>query len=195
MINKSLWLKGIKTKANKKINKDIETDILIIGGGITGISLGYFLKDKKVVLIDKGKIGYGATSFSTGKLTYLQDSLIKSSKEKEDLYLKSQIEAINIIKNIIIENNIKCNYESNSSYLYATNQKEKRNIRKIEKILKRNKIDYKVRENNLLYNSIYSIKVDDTAVFNPCKYVLGLKELLNSKIDIYENSLYIEECY
>jgi len=188
MINNSIWLKGIKTKSNKKITKDIETDILIIGGGITGMSLAYFLQNKKVTLIDKGKIGYGATSFSTGKLTYLQDSLIKNSKEKEDLYLRSQIDAINMIKNIIIENSIKCNYESNSSYLYATNSKEKRNIKKIEKILKRNNISYKVKDNNNLYNPIYSIKVDDTAVFNPCKYVLGLKELLNNKIDIYENS-------
>lgn len=188
MINNSLWLKGIKTKASKKVTKDIETDILIIGGGITGLSTAYFLKDKKVTLIDKGKIGYGKTSFSTGKLTYLQDSLLKGSKEKENLYISSQIEAIEIIKNIIIENGIKCNYESNSSFLYATNNKEKKKILKIEKILNRCNIPYKVKDNNNLYNPIYSIKVDDTAVINPAKYILGLKEVLNNKIDIYENS-------
>lgn len=189
MINNSLWLKNIKTKASKKINKDIETDILIIGAGITGLTTAYFLKDKKITLIDKGKIGYGATAYSTGKVTYLQDSLIKNSKEKEDLYLKSQIDAISIIKNIIIENNIKCNYESNSSYLYATNEKEKKNIKKIEEILKRNNIQYKTKNNENLYNSIYSIKVDDTAVINPAKYVLELKRLLEQEIDIYENSM------
>lgn len=189
LINNSIWLKGIKTKANKKITSDIETDILIVGGGITGLTTAYFLKDKKVTLIDKSKIGYGKTSFSTGKLTYLQDTLSKGNKEKEDLYLSSQIEAINIIKNIIIENSIKCNYESNASYLYATNEKEKKNIKKIENILKRNNIPYKVKENINLYNSIYSIKVDDTAVINPAKYILSLKEILNNKINIYENSM------
>lgn len=188
MINNSLWLKGIKTKAVKKITKDIETDILIIGGGITGLSTAYFLKDKRVVLIDKGKIGFGATAFSTGKLTYLQDGLIKGSKEKEDLYINAQKDAMELIKNIIIENGIQCNYESNSSYLYATNEKEKRKILKIEKILKRNNISYKVKDNDNLYNPIYSIKVDDTAVINPVKYILGLKELLEKKIEIYENS-------
>ena len=102
LINNSIWLKGMKTKANKKVTKDLETDILIIGGGITGLSTAYFLQDKKVILIDKGKIGYGKTSYSTGKLTYLQDSLLKDSKEKENLYLSSQIEAIKLIKDIII---------------------------------------------------------------------------------------------
>lgn len=189
LINNSIWLKGMKTKANKKVTKDLETDILIIGGGITGLSTAYFLQDKKVILIDKGKIGYGKTSYSTGKLTYLQDSLLKDSKEKENLYLSSQIEAIKLIKDIIIENSIKCNYESNSSFLYATNKKEKRNILKIENILKRNMISYKVKDNNNLYNPIYSIKVDDTAVINPARYILGLKEVLTEKIGIYENSI------
>lgn len=189
LINNSIWLKGMKTKANKKVTKDLETDILIIGGGITGLSTAYFLQDKKVILIDKGKIGYGKTSYSTGKLTYLQDSLLKDSKEKENLYLSSQIEAIKLIKDIIIENSIKCNYESNSSFLYATNKKEKRNILKIENILKRNMISYKVKNNNNLYNPIYSIKVDDTAVINPARYILGLKEVLTEKIEIYENSI------
>ncbi len=188
LINNSLWLKGVKTKAGKKITKDIETDILIIGGGITGLSTAYFLKDKKVTLIDKGKIGLGSTSFSTGKLTYLQDSLLKGSKQKEDLYINAQKEAMELIKNIIIENGIQCNYESNSSYLYATNEKEKRKILKIEEILKRCGIAYKVKDNDNLYNSIYSIKVDDTAVINPAKYILALKDLLENKIDIYENS-------
>lgn len=188
MINKSIWLKNIKTKKERKIIKDLETDILIIGGGITGLSIAYFLKGKNITLIDKGKIGYGKTSFSTGKLTYLQDSLLKGNKTKEDLYLSSQIEAIEIIKKIIIENDIKCNYESNSSYLYATCEKEKKNILKIEKILKRNNINYKIKDNNNLYNPIYSIKVDDTAVINPAKYIIELKEILKSRIDIYENS-------
>lgn len=189
MFNNSIWLKGIKTKANKKVTQDLETDILIVGGGITGLTTAYFLKNKKVILIDKDKIGYGKTAFSTGKITYLQDNLLKGNKEKENLYLQSQIEAINIIKNIVIENNIKCDYESNLSFLYATNKKERKKIKKIEKILLRNNISYKVKENNNLYNSIYSIKVDDTAVINPVKYMLELKNILAKEIDIYENSI------
>lgn len=53
----------------------------------------------------------------------------------------------------------------------------------------RNNISYNVKENNNLYNSIYSIKVDDTAVINPVKYMLELKNILAKEIDIYENSI------
>ena len=77
MNNNSIWLKGIKTKTLPSLKKDIETDILIIGGGITGISTAFYLKDSKlkITLIDSDKVGYGVTSKTTGKLTYLQEDI------------------------------------------------------------------------------------------------------------------------
>ena len=187
MTNKSIWHKNIRTKRGKELKEDIETNILIIGAGITGLTAAYFLKDKDVTIIDKGKIGYGKTAFSTGKVTYLQDLLLKGSKENEDCYLLSQIEASSIIKKIILSNNIKCNYESNFSYLFAENESDVKKIKKIEKILSRNDIKFKVKEN--FQGSHYSIKVEDTFVINPVKYLLGLKEKLSKEVRIYENSI------
>ena len=66
--------------------------------------------------------------------------------EKIAEYLLSQIEASNIIKRIILSNNIKCNYESNFSYLFAENENDVKKIKKIEKILNRNDIKFKVKE-------------------------------------------------
>lgn len=187
MTNKSIWHKNIRTKRGKELKEDIETNILIIGAGITGLTAAYFLKDKDVTIIDKGKIGYGKTAFSTGKVTYLQDLLLKGNKENEDCYLLSQIEASNIIKKIILSNNIKCNYESNFSYLFAENESDVKKIKKIEKILSRNDIKFKVKED--FQGSHYSIKVEDTFVINPVKYLLGLKEKLSKEVRIYENSI------
>ena len=60
MNNGTLWLKGIKTKLLPSLKKDIETDILIIGGGITGITTAFYLRDTNlnVTLIDSDKIWY-----------------------------------------------------------------------------------------------------------------------------------------
>ena len=38
MKNKSIWTVGLEKKALNKLNKDIKCDILIIGGGIVGIT-------------------------------------------------------------------------------------------------------------------------------------------------------------
>ena len=43
-MDKSIW--DISTNNRfKALNKDIKTDILIVGGGITGVSLAYYLKN------------------------------------------------------------------------------------------------------------------------------------------------------
>lgn len=52
-------------------------DVGIIGGGITGLSTAYYLKDTnlKIALFDKDLIGQGVTSKTTAKITYLQGDI------------------------------------------------------------------------------------------------------------------------
>ena len=196
MINKSIWLKGIKNKKSNTLKENIETDILIIGGGITGITTAYFLKNSKlkVTLVESNKIATGQSSKATGKLTYLQGLLLNKIENIYDIetaikYLNSQKEAIDIVKEIIIENNIKCDYESNNSYTFTYKNSNIEKIKNIEKILKKANINYKNTSTlPIKYPCKYTIKVDDTAVFNPVKYILGIKEIIEDKINIYENT-------
>ena len=87
MINKSIWLKGIRDKKCNTLKNDIKTDILIIGGGITGLSSAYFLKDSgyDVTLVDSSRTCYGQSSNSTGKLTYLQGSIYEKISDIYDI--------------------------------------------------------------------------------------------------------------
>ena len=72
-MNKSIWGK-IETNSNTT-NKNIETDILIIGGGITGMtSLLYLLpNNKKTILIEANKVGNGNTNKTTGKINIMKE--------------------------------------------------------------------------------------------------------------------------
>ena len=126
MKNISIWKDNYKETNYKELNKDIEVDVLIIGGGITGISSLFYLKDSnlKVALVEQNKIGLSTTGNSTGKLTYLQNDLIDKVRKfyNDDIaieYIKSQIETINNIKRITDEYNIDCDLEKVNSYLYS----------------------------------------------------------------------------
>lgn len=125
----SLWLDTIKESRGQSLNRDLDVDVLIIGGGLTGISICYQLKDLNlnVCLVERNKIGHGVTSKTTGKLNYLQGivySKIQSdvSLESAKMYLKSQKEGIEIVKNIIQKEQIDCNFEGVSSFLYGTEE-------------------------------------------------------------------------
>lgn len=70
--NESPWLKQLnRTRPVAKLERNSETDVAVIGGGIAGISTAYYaLKNTKkhVTLIEADKIAHGATGHNGGFL-------------------------------------------------------------------------------------------------------------------------------
>lgn len=185
----SLWGKYLNDIKFDKLTEEIKTDVLIVGGGILGLTTLYYLKDKSsVCLVDANRIGTGVSKNTTGKLTFLQGTVYSDlesniNKEVACKYLKSQIYAISLIKEIIEHERIDCDLEKVSSYVYAMNEKEVKKLKK-EKIF--------LEDNGILVNEHYkdnegSISVSDTYVFNPIKYLNALKKILKSK-QIFEQT-------
>ncbi|MBQ4634206.1 MAG: FAD-dependent oxidoreductase [Bacilli bacterium] len=195
MKNKSVW-SDIKNEIScPTLKQNLEVDVLIIGGGLTGISTAYHLinSNLNVCLVEKNKIGSGVSSRTTGKLTFLQENIYSKlykfhGLEKTKLYLDSQIEAINLAKKIIETNNIDCNLEKVKSYVF--NKYEENKLKKEIKILKKLNVPIKITDklpNGEKVNKAFSI--ENTFVFHPLKYIYKLEELcLNNNISIYENT-------
>jgi len=69
----TFWpLKHAMDVAYPSLDSDLETEILIIGGGITGALMAYKLinEGKKVVIVDRRDIANGSTAASTALLQY-----------------------------------------------------------------------------------------------------------------------------
>lgn len=196
MKNKSIWTDNIK-KNNSNIDtlENFETDILIIGAGIAGMSTAFHLRDsnKNITIVDASSIGFGVTSKTTAKLTYLQDLYYQKIESNYDfdtsyLYYKSQKKAINIVNDIVSRYNIDCEMEKVDSYLFTNDKNKINKIKKEMDILDNFNVKYKTI-NNLPIDipCVYGIKVSDTYVFHPLKYLYSLKEIIKDKINIYEN--------
>ena len=71
-VNNSPWVYQVDgTRKNVTLTHDEESDVVIVGGGIAGISTAFFaLKytNKKVILCDRYKIGHGATGHNAGQI-------------------------------------------------------------------------------------------------------------------------------
>lgn len=195
MKNKSIWSEVIEKAVYPTLKEDISVDVLIIGGGITGINTLYHLVDSnlKVCLVEKNLIGSGVTSKTTGKLTYLQQDMASKIKtyhgmEGVKLYVASQKEAIDLARGIIEKEKIECNLEKADSYIFSNNSDEK-----LEKELEVYKdIGIDVKRASTLPNEKKkedAFYVSDTYVFHPIKYIQSLASVCSKKgAKIYENT-------
>ena len=192
MKNISIWKDTINKKEYPKLNGNKNVDVIIIGGGITGISTLYELRDSKlnVILVEQNKIAMSTTANNTGKLNYLQNDLLDKIRTNFDdktiaKYIKSQQYAIDLITDIITKENIKCDLQKTNAFLYTNKENEIKKIKNLEKFLKKNNIKVEKGKTNLV-RSKYMIKVPDTYTFHPVKYVYGL--LKKNKFPIYEKT-------
>jgi len=190
----SIFIINEKKRNIKELDKDIDVDILIIGAGITGLTSAYFLKEKNICVVDANIIGHGVTLNSTAKINYFQQTVYtKISKttnyDNAVKYLNSQKYAISILKSIIENEKIDCNFENVPSYVFANREEEIPVLESEVKFLKRNNIFVNEKKLPIRINSHKSYCVEDTYIFNPIKYLNGLYDVLsNKKINIYEKT-------
>ena len=93
---KSVWNDNSNIKRFSRLDTDINTDVLIIGGGMAGILTAYFLHQNgvKYVLAEKNRICSGTTQNTTAKITFqhglIYHKLLKSyGKENTQKYLQA----------------------------------------------------------------------------------------------------------
>lgn len=206
---KSYWIESKKEKEGYKgLNKDIETDICIIGGGITGITTAYYLNQYKIknIILEKDRICQKTSGHSTAKITSQHGLLYKYLIDSQGIefakqYYEANQQAIENINEIIQKENIKCGVKRQSAYVFTQKiedvQKIKDEVEAVKSFggtanyvdaqnIEINKIN---KENNNRIKALAAIEFPNQAEFNPYQYVSELaKKCEQGHTKIYENS-------
>ncbi len=189
---KSVWNTSVKRPKFKSIDGDIKTDVLIIGGGITGILCGYMLKNAGVdcIVTEANKICGGVTENTTAKITLqhglMYDKMIKRfGQDAAALYLKAQDKAVLEYKKLCKD--IRCDFRKCSSYVYSLSDRQI--IEKEAEALSKIGASAVFTEKTELPFSVKgAVRVDNQAQFNPLKFLYALAE----KLSVYEQTKIIE---
>lgn len=184
------------------LTDDIQCDVLIVGGGVGGVSLAYFLAkstNKKVVLVEKNTIGSGATGHSAGMLLAEAESvtlpilsgLADPSTAAE--YWNAQIETIEIVKQIIATEQIQCDAEVEPLYILANGPYGEAQIESDSAIRSVSSLVSQIYTDSSLYEKfgtdMYSLaeRVQDGLSVNPKAFVCELADrAVKHGVDIFE---------
>ncbi len=200
MIN-SVWNTSIDLPRFESLNKDLKTDVLIIGGGLTGVLTAYKLRELGVqfALVEANTICSGVTLNTTAKITS-QHALIYSKiykeygLEKAQMYYKSNQEALEEFKTRC--KNIDCDFEEKSAYVYSLNRSDK--INDESEILNKIKAEFEYKNKiDLPLNIAGAIEFKNQAQFNPLKFVESiikdLKIFENTKVLGFDSDAFVTE--
>lgn len=194
MENKSVWELTTSIEKRKTLQEDLECDILIVGAGMVGCLLGYFLskENKNVVIIDKGRIGSGVSKNTTAKITF-QHGLIYHKMlttmgfEKTKMFYQANQHALDEIVKLINKENIDCDLKIEDAYVYTLKNTNK--LKKEYKTYQKLGINSELTDkSNLPFEIKQALKVENQASFNPLKFI----KFISRNLNIYENTKMIK---
>jgi glycine/D-amino acid oxidase-like deaminating enzyme/nitrite reductase/ring-hydroxylating ferredoxin subunit len=191
------WREGLDLPRFDPLNGNLNVDVAIVGGGITGITAAYLLVKEglKVALLEASHLLNGTTGHTTAKITaqhgLIYDEFINHfGKSKARLYYEANMEALQFIKETIEQNKINCDFSQEDAYLYSTSETYAIKIEKEHDAYKALKID-----GELMYDIPFELNVHnalvmkDQAQFHPLKYLSHLlKEAKKAGAHIFEET-------
>ena len=203
----SYWEDQQKENLNlDKLDKDISSEIVVIGGGYTGLSCAINLIENHnldVVLVDAGKVGWGASSRNAGfnclppsKMSFKKMQEIFGNEETKKFF-KNSVEGSNYTKDIIKEYNIDCDVTGDCNFVVAHHPNK---FKSIQEQAKAYKDEFGIETEVFSKEEFGKIGHGGTEQFgafsykpgfaiNPLKFVSGIaKYALSKKLRIYEST-------
>lgn len=185
----SIWTKTCSIPPRKPLQKDLETEVAVIGAGMAGILIAYLLQKsgKKVILLESNHIASGQTKNTTAKITsqhdliytYILDSF---GKEKAHQYAAANEMALHMYRKLIMDEKIDCDFEEAKAYVFSKN---KTHLKKEAEIAASLDLPASFIENvPLPMEGFSAVCFEKQAQFHPLKFIRHLSE----NLEIYEKT-------
>ena len=190
------------------LTKDIKADVCIVGGGYTGLWTAIKLKQQdpklKVVIIEKGRCGQGASGRNGGCMltfsTKFNTLLSLFGAEEAIRLVKASEQAVFDIDSFCQRHHIDAEIRTDGAIYTATNQSQKRTVAQPLSLLEQHNInrwktcdpEY-IRQTTGSALNVAGIETPAAGSLHPGKLVLGLvKHALALGVEVYQHTPYLD---
>jgi glycine/D-amino acid oxidase-like deaminating enzyme/nitrite reductase/ring-hydroxylating ferredoxin subunit len=193
----SYWLTVSERTSCPSLARDIQTDVVVIGGGIVGLTTALLLQQagRKVVLLEARRIGGQVTGGSTAKITSLHkliyaDLVDAFGEETAAKYGRANEEALAFIGHTVRRHAIQCDFAHRNAYTYGTDEGAVEAVRREAETAERLGLPASfTRDLPAAFGASAAVRFTGQAQFHPVKYVHGLADaLLAAGGEIFEDT-------
>jgi glycine/D-amino acid oxidase-like deaminating enzyme/nitrite reductase/ring-hydroxylating ferredoxin subunit len=188
--NKSLWQDGIPDYTPKKF-KPANTlyDVVIVGGGVTGITTAYELQKRGIqcLVVEAHNLCFGTSGGTTAHLNTFFDKTYEEvvsdfGNKESELLATAARDAIDLYKNNISSLWLDCEFSEHEGFVFAQNKKEADELEKMysSSLEAGVKVKY-AKKIPIDIPFVKAISYPGQGQIHPVKYIYGLADAFEGK--------------
>lgn len=193
------WLSTAQTDRFPAVAKTLTVDVLVVGGGIAGVSTAYLLRKAglSVALVERGRIGRIDTGHTTAHLTAVTDMRLHQlvdnfGSDHARAVWDAGAAAIEQVEEISTRENIQCEFTRVPGYLHAPAggdaQADREKLREDARLANEFGFDAAYLD-SVPQMETPGVRFSDQAKFHPLKYLGAIARLIpGEKSFLFEES-------
>jgi glycine/D-amino acid oxidase-like deaminating enzyme/nitrite reductase/ring-hydroxylating ferredoxin subunit len=183
-----VWLESRPPMEFPRLEADAHADVLVVGGGITGLTAAYLLGQagRSVMVVERDTIGGGETGHTTAHVTYVTDTRLpelekRFGRDHAQAVWDAGASAMAEIQAIVQREAIDCELRQVPAFLVAAEdkdlQKEAANLRQEARLATQLGFDARFVDAAPVFGRP-AMRVSNQLKFHPIKYLSGLAQAI-----------------
>lgn len=184
-----VWDEGVAWPSLSPLQGSITADVVVIGGGLTGLLAAYLVGQggRRVVVLEKNnQLGHGATGVTTAFLvqyldTDLHELLAIWGRERARAIIAAHGSAIDLAEDIVRREHIACDFERCINYSYATEESDQAGLRREQAAGEKLGLPLAYKTSGLPFAHHGFLELPRQAKFHPLRYMAALANIITER--------------
>src|SRR3954454_7041483 len=184
----SLWIADAPASRHPPLKADLDVDVAVLGGGITGLTTAYLLKEAgaDVVVLEAERVGAGVTGTNTAKVSALQQTVYSQIRSRHgdegvQAYGAAGLAGVGEVERLVRELAIDCGLDRAPAVTYAAEPGQISSVEREAEACRAAGLRVETTSDAGLPYAVHgAVRLDEQLRLQPTRYAQGLADAIGA---------------